>query len=87
MRDACGLTLARRVAVDAPPPPSEVLTQFSRSVLRIRRRIDGVAGPARTEPATWSSAQFEDVIATLDGVADIAARAADRLRGYRDSAS
>lgn len=47
--------------------------------------MDGVAGPARTEPATWSSAQFEEVIATLDSVADIAARAADRLRYCRDS--
>lgn len=85
MKDGHGMTLAHCVAVDTAASQSEALTQFSRSVVRIRRRIEGASGPSRTEPATWSGTQFEDVIATLDGVADIAARAADRLRGYRDS--
>lgn len=85
MRNAHGLTVVRCADAVAPPPPDEALSQLSRSLVRIRRRVDGLYGTSRAEPAAWSDAQLEDVIATLDGVADIAAHAADRLRGYRDS--
>ncbi|MGH8118596.1 MAG: hypothetical protein ACREP0_10880 [Rhodanobacteraceae bacterium] len=83
-----GLVLVRRVELDlAAQPRDEILTRLSRAVARVRRRLDDVSAACRAEPGTWGGAELEDVTATLDWVADVAACEADRLRAFADANS
>ncbi len=88
MIDRHGMTLVR-----CPPndnvaiAPQQGPTQLSRTAALIASRMDDVYTTSDVEPTTWTSEQLEDVVAALDGIADIAAREADRLRRCRGSMS
>ena len=87
MRNRHGMVLVHPADGTTVAASDNVLTQFSRGMARIKRRIENVSAASHAEPASWTREQYEDVIATLDRVADMAAREADRLRDYSDRVS
>ncbi len=82
-----GMTLVRCPNDNMAIAPHQGPTQLSRTAALITSRMDDVCTTFGAEPTTWTSEQLEDVVAALDGVADIAAREADRLRRCRGSMS
>lgn len=87
MTNRHGMTLVRCPNDNVAITPHQGPAQLSRTAALITSRMNDVCATSGSELATWTREQLEDVVAALDGVADIAAREADRLRRYRGSMS
>lgn len=84
MQERNDTTLAERVDADLAAPPNAAANRLSCSGALMRILLDAIIGAARTDPEVWTVTLAEDVIATLDGLATMAAQEADRLRDFRD---
>lgn len=84
MQDWHGMKLVERADTGMEALSGGTLNRVSSVGALMRRHPDAITGAAGTEPGTWADARVEDVIATLDAFATMAAREADRLREFQD---
>lgn len=84
MTDDGDMTFAGRADLDVMALPGIALNRLSCAGALMQQHLDVVIGAASTEPGMWSGARIEDVVATLDGIAAMAAIEADRLREFED---
>lgn len=85
MQHRHGMKLVERADADKAAPSIGPLNRLSCAGALMRGQLDEVIGAARTEPDTWAGARVEDMIATLDDIATMATREADRLREFQGS--